>query len=473
MRRVRTWDETARRRAAWVLCGMAAVVPSVVAFCVLPAIPTNDAPNYLALMRTYPPVPPGAEETVTLVQPPGYPLFLDALAAVAGLRHLPAAAAVAQQILSALSVVLLYRTGLRLGRRGAGLAAAVAYGLYVPRLLYGQAFMAETLFTFLLLLAAWCASRPSVKNAACAGFAVGAAMLVKFLGAPLVLLVALGMDSRKKTAAFLVPAAFCVAALAAHGAVSDGPHRTRSSLGRHLADHAYAAAPAGVDDPGVRIVRAALAETDRPHRFPGPWWDYWHALKDGRSPLEADRLLLRASIATATADPAAWIVRSWKHFKENAVTDERRYRWEEGVYEDRALGDFLAGREPVPAYAACEAGEEYPRMARTLGFYEAPDRLGRFGREWLAFWDRPLFRFRGNGWGILFAVSFAWGAFFAGAWRPVVWASLGMHAFAAVIEMSVPRYSEPLVPVALLTLTLAAAAASEKLQGLRTIFPKF
>jgi len=98
--------------------------------------------------------PDRADEPETL-RTPGYPLFLAALYAPFGERR--DLVVVVQVLLSSATVLLLYGLGTRLSTPRAALAAAGLLVLDPLSFVYSQLLFSESLFTFVLLVAAWCA----------------------------------------------------------------------------------------------------------------------------------------------------------------------------------------------------------------------------------------------------------------------------------------------------------------------------
>ena len=98
--------------------------------------------------------PDRTDEPETL-RTPGYPLFLAALYASFGERR--DLVVVAQVLLSSATVLLLYGLGTRLSTPGAALAAAALLVLDPLSFVYSQLLFSESLFTCVLLVAAWCA----------------------------------------------------------------------------------------------------------------------------------------------------------------------------------------------------------------------------------------------------------------------------------------------------------------------------
>jgi hypothetical protein len=84
-----------------------------------------------------------------------------------------------------------------------------------------------------------------------------------------------------------------------------GQLRFTSFVGRHLADRVFAFdGSLDPEDPSTKELLHALDSSGIPYEFPSMWWDYLLALRsDGRSPAEADALVLRAALAGIVAHP--------------------------------------------------------------------------------------------------------------------------------------------------------------------------
>jgi 4-amino-4-deoxy-L-arabinose transferase-like glycosyltransferase len=162
------------RPLGYVVAGALAL--RLVAVSAVPLSPISDESSYL-LAALHPSLgvawPPSLE-----CRPPGYPLFLRALALVGlGWRDY----LVVQAILSALTLVPLFVFGRRWVGERAALAAAVLLAVYPPFLVYSSLFMSETLFVFLLVTALALIARPEAGRAGLlgGGLVLASALLVR------------------------------------------------------------------------------------------------------------------------------------------------------------------------------------------------------------------------------------------------------------------------------------------------------
>jgi 4-amino-4-deoxy-L-arabinose transferase-like glycosyltransferase len=435
----------------------------------LPAVVTNDSVWYLDQTHTWASPRPtdyyaanGRPVAYELTYPPGYPLFLDLCHGFVATRHWARAVVVAQHVLSFLTALLVYGIGRRLGHPRAGAAAAALHGLYLPRLLYAQALMSETLFAFLLALGVYLALRAAVSRpgiAALAGLAVGAAATTKFQGVaaiPLLALLLWSVPARARHVAAFVGSAAAVGVLAlAHNLASYGHLGMTTFTGKHLANRVFAGdALVDLADADTRYIVEQIAASGIPYVFPAPWWEFQRALRsDGSTPAEADRRILRAAWAGIRSDPWRYATNTLGQLLGNVFfVDE-----DVGIFVTReSYAAYLAGwtqrgLEPIPPL-------EYAARARVLAgidTYAPPLRLGSIGEGWVRLFSQPWLRWRGvAAWFLVAGVLWS----IAGG-RALLLALLivAVSLPGALFEFTVPRYQEPLLPLALLVSCVASA----------------
>jgi 4-amino-4-deoxy-L-arabinose transferase-like glycosyltransferase len=119
-------------------------------------------------------------EHLTAYRPPTTPLYYAAVYRVFGFR--PAAAHVANCLLAAITVLLVYGIALQCFGRGAARLASAAFAFYPIGIYFNLTLLSETLAAFLVSLFVWCCLR--VKSAglgwaAASGLALGALLLCK------------------------------------------------------------------------------------------------------------------------------------------------------------------------------------------------------------------------------------------------------------------------------------------------------
>ena len=166
-------------RAALIAGAFAAVGLALVA-AVQPVHPVGDMAQYRAialnLVRGHGYAQTPGEPTAQRV--PLYPLFQAAIYAALGPSAQPLRAA--QVLIAAATLLLVYGLGATLGGRRAGAWAAAAAALYPATMFYAQALLSETLFTFFVIGAAWCAV--SGRRPVGAGALIGLAALTRPIG---------------------------------------------------------------------------------------------------------------------------------------------------------------------------------------------------------------------------------------------------------------------------------------------------
>jgi hypothetical protein len=449
------------------------LVPQLIGSLTLPAILTNDSVWYLDQTHTWDSPRPtdyyaagGKPVEYELTYPPGYPLFLDFCHLFVSTWNWARAVVGAQHVLSFLTAILIYGIGRRLGHPLAGCVAAALYGLHLPRVLYAQALMSETLFAFLLVLGVRLSLASVVAGAAvsaAAGLVFAGAALTKFQGVagiPLVLLIYWRVRAKPvKAWAFLASAGFVMALALLHNLAFYGQARLTTFTGKHLADRVFAGdGLVDRNDPDTRYILERISASGIPHVFPGPWCWFARALRsDGSSPLQADQRILRAALAAIRTDP-------WRYAKNTASNlfanvffeDDLDPKW---FWTRGSFATYLEHwAKPGPAiYPPLEA-QARSRVLKAIEAYPPPLHLGSAGLGWIRLFDSPWLKWRGMAaWflvgGLLCALTF-------GTTESVFLAALilAVSLPGALFEFEVARYFEPLVPLALLAACVALPA---------------
>lgn len=309
---------------------------------------------------------------------PGYPVFLAFLGPLPG--SLPGLAALLQCFIGVFTVALAWRWFSELSPgRGAALgaillAADMSYVLHTPLAL------TETLFLFLLVLSLklfWPSMRNgSVRAAALAGLALGAATLVRpvSLYLPAVIFPFLARH-KKAVAAFLAAALLLPCAWMARNRALTG-HFTFSSIG------------------GISLLRYPAANVEA--RMKGITWDEADALLRERldtahgpygSPAEKGAVYMREAVTIIKAHPFICVLSCLKGAAQVLL----------GTGEEMILSNFgvdvpvvIAGAPAVPLGGTRALVARYPWMALVKGgyllfllfFYAAAARgLWRLSRE--------------------------------------------------------------------------------------------
>ena len=142
----------------------------------------------------------------TYMLPPGYPVFLSWFALFPGY---PRSAQVAQALLSAATVLLLFLLGRRLHSERAGLVAAAVYALWVPNIIAVWSTMQESIYVPLVVMSFVLLTRARDGGGALAhglaGLVLGLATLTRsmplyFLPLAMALMVLLPSESRRRSA---------------------------------------------------------------------------------------------------------------------------------------------------------------------------------------------------------------------------------------------------------------------------------
>jgi len=489
-------DRAARESWASWACAAVVLLASAAAQLVvlrnLPPIPKNDSVWYLAMShavaceRVFDFFAPGEPTEFDVVYTAGYPLFFDAVLALAGWAHFASAVVWIQQAAALASVALLWRLGAALGRPGAGVAAAAAYAVYFPRAQYAQILISEAVFTLLALAAALAFvqayRRPGVARLLGAGALVGLATAVRPLGllagaawgGLLVLRGGLAPLLRRDFAALLprlrhalvlggLPA-LTLAGLLVHNHATYGRAVLSDASGRHLIDRVWAFDRVVARDAAAtrRIFEHARA-SGYGFRIPGPWWDSYKALRHGSmlTAAEADALMLAAARESIAADPWGYVVGTgpalarlftdaddWPPPLEQTLTAERFARylevWTRMPPEPRAV---------TRTVRAVEARRDF--RARVAPSVPAGSDAGR----WAIVRWRDLSPRYGAG---LALAALAGGLVLLRRGRREDWVpALAVVAFAlpaALLEYPHARYRQPIVPF---LLVIAASGAWE------------
>ena len=454
-----------RQAPRWLLLAALSCIalPHLAALEMLPAILTNDSVWYLDQTHTWDSPRPtdyyaagGKPVQYALAYPPGYPLFLDLCHSIVSTRNWARAVVGAQHILSFLTAILVYLIGRKLGHPLAGCVAAALYGLYFPRLLYAQTLMSETLFAFLLALSAHLSFASLAGGAAVsalAGLVFAGAALTKFqaaAGIPLVLLLYWRARAKPvKAWAFLASAAFTGALALLHNLAFYGHPGLTTFAGRHLANRVFASD--GLVDPedvDTRYILHRLSASGIPYVFPGNWWGFELALRTDRSSSsEADRRILGAALAGIRMDPWRYARNTVSNLFVNVfVNDDLDPRWFWTRYNFSAyLRFFTKHSDENPLESRARS-----RVLKAIEAYPPPMRLGSAGLSWIRLFSSPWLRWRGMA--AWFLVAGLLCALASGATASVFLAAqvIAVSLPGALFESPVPRYFEPLMPLALL-----------------------
>lgn len=447
-----------------VLCTLA-LFPQWLASRSLPPIVTNDSVWYLGLTRFFPSSRPtdyysaGPPVQYDIPYPFGYPLFLDLCKLGVSMAAWAETVVAVQHILTCVTGVLLWAIGKRLGYAVGGALAAVAYAFYLPRVIYAQTLMAETLFTFLLVLSVylWIRSTQSAgwKWAAGWGLVFGCACATKPLA--LVGIPVLGFfawqscRSPRSSAAFVGSSALVLAAAVGYNLVLYEHAGLTTFTGRHFSDRVFAYdGLVDPEDPDTRYIVERCETSGLFYRFPGFWWDYLKALRtDGSAPAECDRRIFRAAIAGVRTDIPGYLLRTGQVLLTNVVGEDVwiPYEWYwRRDYHAAYLRHWV--EEPHPLFPAGELDArrvlvENVRMA-------FPDSVfAGAGRRWMQLFNARVLKWRGAAaWFFLLGFLGAFATRNESLWRIavlVIVVSLG----AALLEAPYPRYFESLLPLAL------------------------
>ncbi len=462
-----------------ILIAIIAAISQYVLSQILPIILLNDSVAYLGLTHFFPLKRPvdwyaasGVATEYDIFYPYGYPFFLDLISLVVPLQKWAIATIIAQHVLSFLTVLAIYGIGVRVGFVRPATVAACLYAIYVPRVLYAHAIMAETLFTFLLVcsiyLSILAAERKTLTIALASGFLMGLAVLTK----PLAFLAALGFcyvflkrrSGALTIAGFLISLSLVVSGNLVHNGLFYGEWRILTSGGIHLADRVFGYDRFIVeDDPDVQSIKQQLATSDIPHKFPSYWWDYYRALRaDGSSAKEVDKKLRRASLAGIRANIREYLLHTFVIMGLNLFLPNKQLPLETYARWD-AYSAHLArwvGQSPgiVPP-AELEARE---LVLQKTEFYVPPRKFGRVSDRWAGFFGSPPFTWRGA-----FASFFIFGFVYSltvirrTEVRAIVLISLAIMFGTALLETFVPRYFESLIPLALLVSCISLGHASK------------
>jgi 4-amino-4-deoxy-L-arabinose transferase-like glycosyltransferase len=445
-------------------------LPHVLVMDALSPIITNDSIWYLDQTHTWDSPRPadyyaanGAPVAYALAYPPGYPLFLDLCHLFVSTRSWAVAVVVAQHVLSLLAALAVYGIGRELGHPRAGCVAAAAYGLYFPRLLYAQTLHSETLFTFLLVAAVYLtfvSLKAGVVIRTITGLAFAGAMLTKFqavAGLPLVLLLYGHARARPVQAgAFLAAALLPVGVALAHNLVFYGQPALTTFAGKHLANRVF-----GTDglidpvDPDTRYILDTAAQSGIDYAFPGAWWQFERALRsDGSTSAEADRRVRAAALAAIRTDPVRYARNTASTLFVNVFFHDD---FDRNLWWDPAKPAHVPERVPPDSRGTSPPLETEAklRVLEAVARPPAPQRLGSVGIGWVHLFASPWLEWRGYAAWLLVAGILC--ALVSGVPGLVFLVALigGVSVPGALFEQPVPRYFEPLIPLALLVSCIA------------------
>lgn len=141
----------------------------------------------------------------TIGRPPAYPLFLASLMA---LSRSPIAPAIAQAMLDAFVCTIIFLMTSRVARPPTAVAISLLYALHPGAIALSATLLSESLFTTLLVIAAFLASiaaeRLSLSLALCSGAVAGLATLERSIGVLCVIAVACVLITRRSRMSALV-----------------------------------------------------------------------------------------------------------------------------------------------------------------------------------------------------------------------------------------------------------------------------
>jgi hypothetical protein len=149
---------------------------------------------------------PENPSTVEIFRTPGYPAFLALLMRLG--VPVDATAVACQILLDAVAIVLSFLAARRLLPVGWAVAAAGVQVVDVPRVVYADLLMSDTLFTFLVVLAIWLladtSAAPGPLRGGAAGVIISLATAVRPLGTATVVPLALALGARRARASVVV-----------------------------------------------------------------------------------------------------------------------------------------------------------------------------------------------------------------------------------------------------------------------------
>jgi len=451
------------------------------AWATLPLVPKNDSVWYLGMShamagdRIFDPYAVGAPVAFDIHYTVGYPLFLDLVRTLFGWEHLATGVLAFHHAAVIVSVWLVLRLGVELGRPAAGAAAAIAYALYFPALYYAQLMISEALFTFLALAAALAFVRayraPTTRGLLVCGGVVGLATVVRPIGAVeaavfaglLALEGGLGpfAPRARRIALLAVGPALCLGLSLVHNQATYGRATLSDASGRHLIDRVWAFdRVVATDSPDTARIFELCRRSGEAFQIPGLWWDSYKALRTGSdlTPREADDLLRGAAWESIAADPVGYLTHSgvalWQLFSEEDTWPPPL----EQTLMPEAFTRYLDVWTRMPAdpsavsrsLRSVEARREFRSLIPLTSPEASPQQ-----RWWVVQW-RDLSPSYGAGLALatLIAALALLRVGRRGDWIPAL-VVLGLALPPALVEYPYGRYRQPLIPFMLLIVASA------------------
>jgi len=458
-----------------------ALIPQFIIYNTLPVILLNDSVWYLDLTRYFaageffPDYYAALKPIQCMINYPlGYPLFLDFCRLWAPTLYWGKAIVIFQHLLSLGSVLLLFYIGLRIGRRMEGFCAALVYALYLPRLIYAQAIMAESLCIFLTLLSLYLFFGILLNGGSWKkGLLLGVVTAFSILTKPLALLAAgvfiiyllITPAGRKAFISFASSLAIIILANFLHNWHYYGEFVLTTTSGSHLANRVIAYdGLVDYHNSETKKILTLCYKSGVPYRFPGAWWDYLRALRSsGLSAQEADHLMMKASIAGIKSKPLVYIQRTFLAFQKNLVGED--------FWIDTPA--FLTKRD---YFHYLHDWSSYPGGILPLAEYQSRQKVLHnmtvdypvnpwhdFGVQWINVFENKLLKWRG--WmGVFFIYAFIYGLMYRD--KVLFFLTLFVMAnllFVSMAEAPFPRYFESFIPIAMLAVFLSFSISLKRI----------
>jgi len=454
-----------------------AVLPQIIIYNTLPVIFLNDSVWYLDFTRYFsaggffPDYYAFSKPVQCMINYPlGYPLFLDCCRFLGPTIYWGKSIVLVQHLLSLGSVLLVFMIGLRTARRVEGFCASVVYALYLPRLFYIQAIMAETLCIFLMLLSLYIflgvlkEGGGKITTGLLLGLVAAFSILTKplaILGAAVFLIYFLISPVGRKTfMGFVFSLGIIIFANLSYNWYFYGQCVLTTASGIHLSDRVIAYDRL-VDktNPETKEIITRCRQSGMVFRFPGAWWDYFRALRShGLSPQEADHLLMKASIAGIRSRPSIYVRRTFLVLATNIFEEDNWIdrRW---ISSRKSYFRYLKAWSTYPPGGILPAAEYESRrkMLNTISVDYPQGVWHDFGIRWIGFFDSKIFKLRGCvGW--VFMFSFFYGLLARDRTMFFISSFIIVNLlFIAMTEAPFPRYFESLVPMAILAVFLSCS----------------
>ena len=462
-----------KKHALIFLLTLAAGVPQIIMYNTLPVILVNDSVWYLDLTRHFaaggffPDYYALSKPVRCMINYPlGYPLFLDLCRVLSPDLYWGRAVVLCQHLLSLGSVLLLFLIGRNINRKAGGFFAALAYALYLPRLIYAQTIMAETLFVFLSLLAVFLffqiyANGSGKRGGVLLGTVTAWSILTKplaVLGAGFFLICLLIFrPGRKVLFSFVLSLGCLIFSNCFYNWHFYGQFVLTTTSGSHLANRVLAYD--GLIDPGnpeTRKIIAMCQHSGLVCRFPGEWWEYLRALRsNGLSPQEADHLLMKASLAGIRSNPLSYIRNTFSVYCMNIQQTDHwiERRWilsKEGYLQYlREWSTYPGGILPPAEY------ESRRKILKNIAVDYPQGSWHSLGVRWIGSFDHAWWRWRScAGWFFMFFLFYG----LLARDKPLFFMSMFIVMnllLIALAEAPYSRYFESFIPLALLSAILA------------------